>query len=247
MIPKIIHYCWFGKNEKSGLINACIESWKKYLPDYEIVEWNEDNFNVNCCDYVKEAYESKKWAFVSDYARLWALYNYGGIYLDTDVEVLKPFDSFLSTKAFTGFEANDSPITAVMGAQPELSVFYDLMQHYDGLHFVNDDGSFNLFTNTHAISDYLIENGCKQNGKKQTVKEITIFPQICFCPNNISRIWNKPSSKSFAIHHFSQSWTDDKIDKSDFLSRMKYYVVGKLRNTIGTYRLEKIRDTLKKS
>ena len=104
MIPKIIHYCWFGGKPLPELAQKCIASWKKYCPDYEIKEWNESNFNLNSCDYVREAYEAKKWAFITDYVRLYAMVTEGGIYMDTDVEVIKPLDPFLKHKAFSGFE-----------------------------------------------------------------------------------------------------------------------------------------------
>ena len=105
MIPRIIHYCWFGGNQLPELAQKCIESWKKYFPDYEIKEWNESNFDLNCCDYVKEAYTAKKWAFVSDYARFWILYNYGGLYFDTDVEVIRDMSEIVNRGAFMGCEA----------------------------------------------------------------------------------------------------------------------------------------------
>ncbi len=123
MIPKIIHYCWFGRGQKSEKIKACIASWKKYLPDYEIVEWNEDNFDLSSNLYVKQAYDSKKWAFVSDYVRLYALYHFGGIYMDTDVEVLKSLDEFLDAPSFTGFKTKDSPITAVLAQKKKIPLF----------------------------------------------------------------------------------------------------------------------------
>ena len=114
-IPKVIHYCWFGKNKLSKSAKKCIKSWKKHLPNYEIIEWNENNFDINCNEYVREAYKSKKYAFVSDYARIYALYNYGGIYMDTDVEVIKSLDKFLCNDAFAGLENEYSIQTAVMG------------------------------------------------------------------------------------------------------------------------------------
>lgn len=114
MIPKIVHYVWLGHGEKSDKIKTCIESWHKYLPDYEIIEWNEDNFDINYNDFTKQSYELKQYAFTSDVVRLWALYNYGGIYLDTDVLVYKPLDEFLSEPAFTGFEDTNYPVTATM-------------------------------------------------------------------------------------------------------------------------------------
>ena len=116
MIPKIIHYCWFGRNEKSEKIKFCMDSWKKYLPDYEIIEWNEDNFHINEIKYVNEAYDKKKWAFVTDYVRAYALYKKGGIYLDTDVEITGNLDTFLTHGAFSGFESKGYPFTALWGA-----------------------------------------------------------------------------------------------------------------------------------
>ena len=113
MIPKIIHYCWFGKNPIPEDAKKCIESWKAYCPDYQIMQWDEDNFDLNCNDYVREAYECKKWAFITDYVRLFAIYNYGGVFMDTDVELLKNIDGFLSASAFTGVEDNKNPITGI--------------------------------------------------------------------------------------------------------------------------------------
>lgn len=244
MIPKKIHYCWFGRGQKSDLILKCIESWKKYCPDYEIIEWNEDNLDVNATLYTKQAYESKKWAFVSDYARLYALYHEGGIYFDTDIEVLKSIDKFLENDSFTGFESKDSPITAVMGAHPENQTIKALLDYYDTAKFINDDGTMNLLTNTHIITEDFINNGVKLNGKLQTIGNMTIYPQIVFCPNNFSRIFNKPSKKSYTIHHFDQSWKNSKRNNS-FLYRVRRYVVGVLRNTIGTNRVESISNSIK--
>ena len=116
-IPKIIHYCWFGKNEKSDLAKKCIDSWKKKCPDYQIIEWNEENFDITTNEYVYEAYMNKKWAFVSDFVRIFALYNNGGIYLDTDVEILKNMDEFLCNTTFFGFETIDKVSTGIIGAQ----------------------------------------------------------------------------------------------------------------------------------
>lgn len=234
LIPRTIHYCWFGNKEKSGLIQECIESWKEYLPGYEIHEWNESNFDIHICPYVEEAYNQRKWAFVSDYVRLWALYNFGGLYFDTDVQVLKPFDCFLDNEAFTGYEANDSPITAVMGARKENSMIKHMLDYYNDKQFLNADGSLNLVTNTSIITHQLKELGMIPNGKKQTINGMTIYPQIFFCPNNISRIWNKPSKESFAIHHFDQSWRAKTANHTSKKGRIKRYFVGCLRNLIGT-------------
>ena len=246
MIPKVIHYCWFGRNEKSGLIKECIESWKKYLPDYEIIEWNEDNFDVNSLQYTKEAYEAKKWAFVSDYVRLYALYTQGGLYFDTDVEVLKNMDEFLEDEAFTGWEAKDSPVTAVMGAQAGNEEFGELLRYYDGRSFVLEDGSYDTTTNTIIITNILKEQGIILNGKTQTIGGMTVYPQIYFCPNNFSRLWNKPSKKSYAIHHFDQSWKAEKKGEVSFKQRLRRYAVGIYRNTFGSVSKKDLKKSFSK-
>lgn len=127
MIPKKIHYCWFGGNPYPEDFLKYLESWKKYCPNYEIIEWNEKTFDINLNKYVKEAYECKKWAFVTDYVRLWAIYNYGGIYMDTDVEVLRPLDSFLECQAFSGFERENAVPTGIMAGEKGQSAIKDLL------------------------------------------------------------------------------------------------------------------------
>lgn len=136
MIPKVIHYCWFGRGKMPELANKCIESWKKYCPEYEIIEWNEDNFDVNCCPYVKEAYESRRFAFVTDYVRLYAMYTQGGIYMDTDVEVVRNLDEFLGHQGFSGFESETQIPTGIMAGEKGFPLFKDLLAYYDGRHFL---------------------------------------------------------------------------------------------------------------
>ena len=236
MIPKIVHYCWFGRGAKSELICKCIDSWRKYLPDYQIIEWNEENFDVNSCQFTKEAYRNKKWAFVSDYVRLYALFQYGGIYFDTDVEVLKSFDSLLNCGSFfTCFESKDFPaVTAVMASEPGFSLLKNLINQYEKMSFENEDGSLNLKPNTFLVSDTIASYGIKRNGRMQRSRGITVFPQIYFCPNNVGRIWDKSSPKSYAIHHFDQSWrTEDKRSFQTIWGRIRRYLVGVLKNTIG--------------
>ena len=150
MIPKVIHYCWFGRGEKPALALKCIESWKKHLPDYEIKEWNEDNFDVNIIPYTKEAYQAKKYAFVSDYARIWILHKYGGIYFDTDVEVIKPMDDILQNGAFMGCEIDGgnnqiaiNPGLAIV-ASPNNPIYDDILNVYSNLNFYKNDGQLIL-------------------------------------------------------------------------------------------------------
>ena len=155
MIPKVIHYCWFGRNPLPPLAIKCIESWKKYLPDYEIREWNEDNFDVNIVPYTQEAYQVKKYAFVSDYARFWILYKYGGIYFDTDVEVIKPLDDIIARGPFMGCEregvATTDSIFPIginlgvnpglgLGAIPNIELYKEILDMYATLHFLLSDG-----------------------------------------------------------------------------------------------------------
>ncbi len=245
MIPKIIHYCWFGRNEKSGLVKACIDSWKKHMPDYEIIEWNEENFDVNICQYTKEAYEAGKWAFVSDYARLYALREMGGVYFDTDIQALKSIDRFLDNKAFTGFEVKDCIVTAVLGFEKNHKLVNELLDTYNHMAFVNEDGSLNMTTNVTLISNKLIEMGMKPNGKEQLVDDLKIYPQVYFCPNNFSRIWKKPSYKSYVIHHFDCSWRDGGVDGNSLKGRIRRYIVGFMRNAMGSENFAHLRDVLK--
>ena len=145
MLPKKIHYCWFGGNELPDLAIKCIESWKQYCPDYEIIEWNETNFDLECCDFVKEAYKAKKWAFVSDYARLKVVYDNGGIYLDTDVELVKPLDILLQEKCYFGEETTGYVNTGLgFGAEKHNPTIDLLLKEYCNKHFTNDDGSYNM-------------------------------------------------------------------------------------------------------
>lgn len=201
-IPKKLHYCWFGKGEKSQAILDCIASWKKFMPDYEIIEWNEDNFNININEYVKDAYEQKKWAFVSDYARLYALYNVGGVYLDTDVEVFKPFDIFLDNKMFTGFENVGYPVTAVMGARKNHPIIKEMLDHYIGKKF--DWKPFpHMETNTMIMSDILAVKGIdRYKNELQRTPLITVYPKVVLCPIIPDGI----TDETYAIHKMFGSW-----------------------------------------
>ncbi len=209
-IPKIIHYCWFGKGEKNQKIKECMESWKKYLPDYEIREWNEDNFDINCNQYVKEAYKSKKWAFITDYVRLYVLYHYGGIYMDTDVEVLKSLDIFLENQAFSGFEDENYVPTGIMGSVKEHIWIEKLLKFYEDKHFI-ENGKLDLTPNTQTITDITKENfSLVLNNKKQVLKEgLVLYPKDYFCPKNHYNGKIYLTNNSYAIHHFNGSWENN--------------------------------------
>ena len=158
MIPKIIHYCWFGDKEMPAQLKKYIKSWKKYCSDYEIKLWNEENFDINSNQYVKEAYENKKYAFVTDYVRLFALYNYGGIYMDTDVEILKPLDGFVQNKAFFGFESKDYIQTALIGSEPSHPIIKEFLDYYWYSHFINNSDECDTTTNVKIITKILIQH-----------------------------------------------------------------------------------------
>ena len=188
MIPKLIHYCWFGKGEMPELAQRCIESWHKFLPDYEYKLWNEESFDVNMIPYTKEAYEARKFAFVTDYVRLWALYNEGGIYMDTDVEILKPLDDLLHLPAFTGYEGSKTqpPVTGLMASASHGEWVKEQLDAYQNAHFIKEDGSFDLTTNTFRISSIMRGNGFIQDGKYSIYKDLHVFPTDFFLssPNN---------------------------------------------------------------
>lgn len=216
MIPKTIHYCWFGGNPKPKLVEKCIKSWKKYCPDYEIIEWNESNFDVNCCDYVREAYEAKKWAFVTDYVRIWALNTYGGIYLDTDVELKKSLDKFLSHRAFTGFEKEDLPFTAVYGSEPNHPLCGTIISHYKDRHFLLPDGSFDLTTNTITVTDLMIKKyNLDLSNKTQILSDgLAVYSNDYFCPKSYVDNHVYKTKNTYAIHWFNASWhTKEQADR----------------------------------
>lgn len=236
MIPKTIHYCWFGGNPKSKLIEKCIKSWKKYCPDYEIIEWNESNFDVNCCDYVKEAYEAKKWAFVTDYVRIWALNTYGGIYLDTDVEIKKNMDKFLHHTAFTGFERKDMPFTAVYGSEANHPLCSTILSYYEGRHFLLPDGNFDLTTNTVSVTALLTQkyNIILNNETQSFPDGLVVYSNDYFCPKSFvdDRVYK--TKNTHAIHWFNASWhtKKEKDEKKYSIKRTKYYKRKSIINRI---------------
>lgn len=209
MIPKKIHYCWFGGNPLPELAQRCIESWKKYCPDYEIIEWSETNFDLNYNDYVKEAYEAKKWAFVTDVVRLYALVKHGGIYMDTDVELLKPLDDFLGLEAFSGFEAVDKIPTGIMASQKNQPLFKELLADYEGEHFLKDDGTPDLTTNVTRITEMCLKHGLVLNNTWQTINGFTLFPSEYFCPKDYLTKVIHQTGNTVAIHHFDGSWQSE--------------------------------------
>ncbi len=207
MIPKIIHYCWFGGKPLPELARKCIDSWRKYLPEYEIKEWNEQTFDIQSNTYAKEAYEAQKFAFVTDYVRLYALYHEGGIYMDTDVEVLKPLDDLLKYEAVSGFESPTQIPTGLMASREGHPFIKELLDEYNGLHFKKEDGSLDLTTNVTRITRHCLKYGLKQDNTLQTVNGLTLLPKDFLCPiNHDGRYRMTITENTLCIHHFAGTW-----------------------------------------
>lgn len=213
-IPKVIHYCWFGEKPLPEEYKNYIESWKKYMPDYQIIEWNEKNFDIRKCEFIKSAYEHKKWAFVSDYARLDIIYNNGGIYLDTDVEVIKNFDKLLSYECFMGFEVSGFINTGLgFGAVKHHPIIKENLDYYNNLRFINDDGTFNTITCPKITTEILKNKGLKISKKLQFINGVAIFPTEYFCPLNYYNGKLQITENTYSIHRYSMSWIDDNDKK----------------------------------
>lgn len=207
MIPKLIHYIWIGEKPMPNDVLKKIEICKKFNPDYIIKIWDNNNFTFSNNQYCKEAYESKKWAFVSDYIRLSVLYDYGGIYMDTDVEVVKNLDVLLKYKAFSGFESENRIPTGTMGAEPKNPWIKAILDYYDNTHFINSDGSFNLTTNVETITTitqslYPIE----LNNSYQDLGDVVFLPFDWLCAKDLSTGKIKKTKNTLTIHHFAGSW-----------------------------------------
>ena len=206
MIPKKIHYCWFGRGKMPELAKRCIESWKKYCPNYEIKEWNEDNFDLDMYPYVREAYDNRKFAFVTDVVRLYALYTEGGIYMDTDVEILKPLDCLLEYEAISGFESETQIPTGLMACRGGHPFFKELLLEYEGIHFVKEDGSFDFTTNVTRITNACLKHGLKLNNTLQTINGFTLLPKDFLCPKSYTDGKIYLTNNTLTIHHFAGSW-----------------------------------------
>lgn len=227
MIPKKIHYCWFGGNPLPRLAEKCIDSWRKYCPDYEIIEWNESNFDINSCNYIKEAYEHKKYAFVTDYVRLYVMYYYGGIYMDTDVEVLKPLDGFLTHEAFSGFETSVCIPTGIMASVKGFSLYKEFLDYYIDRHFICSDGSMDLTTNVSTITNIAEKHGFVHNGEYQIISGWALYPKDYFCPfDNATGVLNK-TQNTVTIHWFNKSWLSPGLKLRNKITRPFHRLFGK--------------------
>lgn len=205
MIEKVIHYCWFGDGNLSELENRCINSWEKVLHEYTIMRWDESNFPIDSHPYVKAAYEAGKFAFVSDYVRIWVLYNYGGIYLDTDYEILKPLDKFLNHRLFMGNENEEFIGTAIIGAEKGHWLLKQWMDYYDDHSFEIAPNTYNMIPNTMIITDIMLHYGYNRD-KKFVSNDISIYEKEVFF-STISE------DSAYGIHYFRGSWWSEKEKK----------------------------------
>ncbi|MBJ7994992.1 glycosyl transferase [Bacillus mycoides] len=236
-IPRIVHYCWFGGKEKPDIVKRCIDSWNEILSEYEIREWNEDNFNIDCNSYVREAYELKKFAFVSDYVRVHALYNFGGIYLDTDVEVFKSFDDLLYHNSFWGFEQENYIATSTIGAAKGNELIKRFLDSYEKKNFMKEDGNYDDLTNVAIVTEILKDIGLKINGEYQEIEGIgTFYPQTYFSPYDYINCRKFITKNTYAIHHFYKSWLPP---KARFKSNIKI-IVSKVIGGENIARIRKI-------
>ena len=228
MIPKIIHYCWFGRNPLPDSAKKCIESWRKFFPEYEIKEWNEDNFDVHLIPYVEEAYNAKKYAFVSDYARFWILYFYGGVYFDTDVEVIRPMDDILAKGGFMGVQ-HDYFLNPGLGMASVAyhQVYKFILDYYQNLHFLKRDGSFGETTIVIHTTNVLMSLGYKKDGRIiQNVEGIYTYPSDYFNPfDDLTGVMRK-TKNTRTIHWFSKTWCSNYGPIRTSVTRLAHRMFG---------------------
>ncbi len=207
MIPKIIHYCWLSNEAFPESIQSCINSWKKHMPEYDFILWDTKRFDINSNLYVKQAYESKKYAFASDYIRLYALYMYGGIYLDSDIMVFKSFDELLDHEAFTGFETDEKIAAWIFASEKGNPLFKELLEYYEQRKFLFPNGSFDTTPNVVPVTSTLYRHGLRGNGAMQTLDHITVFPRTYFCPHiPYGDYPDCYSENTYAQHLFNGAW-----------------------------------------
>lgn len=234
-IPKLIHYIWFGHGEKTDLIKNCIHSTFEKMSGWEIKEWTEDNYNVAACDYCQESYQYKKYAFASDYARFDILYRYGGVYLDTDVELLKRIpELFLEDEGFTGIESNNKIAPGLIFAcKPGNAIVKEIIEMYQKDHFILPDGSMNTKTVVNRVTEIFSKHGFQTNGKEQIVEGFHIYPVEYFCAYDFVTGQFTITDKTVSIHHYTATWTDGK-------SKFKRGLQDTLRKQLGIKNYKKL-------
>lgn len=254
MIPKIIHYCWFGGAELPNLAKKCIASWRKYCPDYEIKEWNERNYDISSKPlYVRQAYEQKKWAFVSDYARFDILYQYGGLYFDTDVEMIRPIESIVEKGAFLGCEMpmrdNDIMVNPGLGmaAEAGMSFYKEVLDTYNDEQFEYTSVGNKTKTIVDRTTEVLEKHGLRYSLDIQKVDGITIFPPEYFCPFDFRLRRIKKTKNTYTIHWYDASWFSEQ-QKRDYAELVRRKRIGvfkeQIKNLVGENLYEKMKKII---
>lgn len=254
-IPKIIHYCWFGGNPLPADVQKYIDSWKEQMPEYEIMEWNESNYDIEkSIPYVKEAYAAKKYAFVSDYARIWALYNYGGVYFDTDVCVLKPFEDCLEDASLvTGFESDRSLLTAFIACEMKHPIIKAFLESYQDRRFVTTDGKYDMTVINVGFSRLLEKNGVDLDrdesqvvpisaGTEDVLQPIRIYPRDVFCGFDVKNWHTDMTPNTRTVHYMSGSWVDGKMTLKKKIIKLMHLIIGEK----GYDSLRKFKKSLRK-
>lgn len=227
MIEKKIHYIWLGGNELPKIAKKCIKSWKKFCPDYEIIRWDESNLNLDECKYARQAYDAKKYAFASDFLRFDILFKEGGIYLDIDVELLKPLDNYLNNEVFSGFETelNVAP-GLIFGAEKGSSFVKEIIENYKNREFIKNN-EMDLTTVCKIVTGMLKEKGMKINNTEQVIENIHIYPAEVFCPINPDTFVKKVTKNTVSIHHYNASWYEKKKGFKAFCKRVIKKIIGR--------------------
>lgn len=261
MIPKVIHYCWFGRNPLPEDAKKCIKSWERCCPDYKIIQWNEDNFDLSVCPaYVRQAYEAKKWAFVSDYVRLKLVFEHGGIYMDTDVELLKTPDSLLSHKAYFGFEDDGKQINTGLGfgAEKGTPVLARMLADYEGISFIQPDGSFDQTACPQRNTAALVELGLRQDDTMQVLPgDILILPREYLCPVGYWHHTDCITENSISVHWYTASWLPEsyrqeraeklkKLKRQRKLDKLKLLPKRIVYKLLGSENVEKLKKKMRK-
>lgn len=254
-IPKVIHYCWFGDKPIPESVSKCISSWEKHCPEYEIRKWSEKDIDISINQYTQQAYTAKAWGFVPDYLRLWIIYNYGGIYLDTDVQVIRSFDPLLNHNAFAGMEEPEYVALGLgFGAEAGNEFIKEHMQQYDALSFINKDGSYNKTPSPHYTTALLKEHGFIPGKVEiQNLDNVVIYPPEYFCPKEFSTGITRITRNTFSIHQFDASWYSEEEQKmkherwhkarKDYIAHIPNRV---LRRILGDIEYEKLKRLLRK-
>ena len=234
MIPKVIHYCWFGGNPPPESVKRCIKSWKEKCPNYKIIEWNESNFDVTSHPFVKAAYEKKAWAFVSDYARLKVVYENGGFYLDTDVELLKTLDSLVGEKCYFGIQQEGFLVATGLGfgAEKNNTIIRDMLKEYDNVEYI-DDAREKIacpILNTKVLE----KRGFVKRNCVQKIGEVTVFSPEYFDPKSPWVNENLMSKKTVSVHHYDASWSKEENDKKLMFQRLYRFLPFKTAKILGS-------------